>query len=139
MASQSPEWFAMVECHVALTKALAADILSISGRLFAKKVIASGTQEKMLLSSITAMEKASFLVEAVRLAAESSTQKFQDFIKVLSEEPMTEDIAKVLASSYESHQKKGMIVHVQVWFVFTYGLLNDIDAWGIMEHFDKLK
>ena len=110
MASQSPEWFAMVECHVTLTKALASDILlNISGLLFAKKIISSETQEKMLLSSITAMEKASYLVGAIRSAAESSPQKFRDFIDVLSCEQMTEDVAKMLASSYESHGKSGML------------------------------
>ena len=109
MASQSPEWFAMVECHVTLTKALASDILNISGLLFVKKIISSETQEKMLLSSITAMEKASYLVGAIRSAAESSPQKFQDFIDVLSCKQMTEDVAKMLASSYESHQKSGML------------------------------
>ena len=108
MALQSPEWFAMVECHVKLTSALASDLLNISGQLLARRIISGETQEKMLLSSITAMEKASFLVGAIRSAAESSPQKFQDFIEVLSREQMTEDVAKMLASSYESHQNKGM-------------------------------
>ena len=112
MASQSPEWFAFVDCHVNLTKALASDILSISGLLFAKKIISSETQEKMLLSSSTETEKANILVGAVRSAAESSPQKFQDFIEVLSGQPMTEDVAKLLASSYESHQNSGMSIKV---------------------------
>ena len=114
MASQSPEWFAMVECHVELTSALASDILNISGLLFAKKIISSETQEKMLLSCITAMEKASFLVGAVRSAAENSPQKFRDFIDVLSREQMTEDVAKMLASSYENHQNRGMTHPVNI-------------------------
>ena len=100
----------MVECHVELTTALASDILNISGRLFAKKIIASETQEKMLLSSITAMEKASYLVGAVRSAAESNPQKFRDFIEVLSGEAMTEYVAKMLASSYERHQNSGKYI-----------------------------
>ena len=108
MASQSPEWFAMIECHAKLTSALASDIVKISGLLLSKQIISSAIQEKMLLSSFTEMEKASFLMGAVRLAAESSPQKFQDFIEVLSREQMTEDVAKMLASSYESHQNRGM-------------------------------
>ena len=110
MASQSPEWFAMVECHVKLTSALASDLLNISGLLFAKKIISSEIHQKMLLSSTTAMEKANCLMGAVRSAAESSPQKFRDFIDVLSREQMTEDVAKELASSYESHQNRGMII-----------------------------
>ena len=108
MASQSPEWFAMIECHAKLTSALASDIVKISGLLLSKQIISTATQERMLLSSITEMEKASFLVGAVRSAAESSSQKFRDFIEVLSREQMTEDVAKELASNYEIHQKEGM-------------------------------
>jgi hypothetical protein len=108
MASQSPEWFAMVECYNKLTSALASDIQNISGLLFVKEIISSDTHEKMLLPSIIATEKARNLVGAVRLAAESSPQKFRDFIEVLSGEQMTKDTAKMLASSYESHQNRGM-------------------------------
>ena len=108
MASQSPEWFAMVECHVELTSAIACDILNISGRLFAKKIISDETQQNMSLSCSTAMKKANDLVGAVRSAAENNPQKFRDFIDVLSGELMTEDVAKMLASSYESNQNRGM-------------------------------
>ena len=108
MASQSPEWYAMVECHDKLTLALSADTLNISGQLFAKRIISSDTHEKMSLSGITSTEKANFLVGAVRAAAESSTQRFRDFIEVLSEQPLTEDIAKTLRSTYEDHLSRGM-------------------------------
>ena len=121
MASQSPEWFAMVECHDKLTSALASDLLNISGLLFARRIISSETQEKMLLSSITAMEKATYLVGAVRSAAENNPQKFRDFIEVLSREQMTGDVAKMLASSYESHQSenKGIII-----IIMTSGMIS---------------
>ena len=89
---------AMIHCHNKLVTALSTDILNISGVLFSKELIPAEISSKMLLQNSTSQEKATILVNAITDKVKNAPKRFDELIKVFSEQICTKDIVKALSS-----------------------------------------
>ena len=94
----TPACKAIVRCHDKLVTALSNDILTISGILIANEFIPAETSSKMLLPNLTPQEKATFLVNALTGKIKIAPKRFNDLIKIFSEQHCTKDIVKSLSS-----------------------------------------
>ena len=89
---------AIIRCHDKLVTAFSTDILSISGALVAKEFIPAESSSKMLLPNLTPQEKATILVIAITEKIKLVPNRFQELIKIFSEQTCTKDIVTSLSS-----------------------------------------
>ena len=95
--SLEPAYKAIIRCHDKLVTALSTDILSISGVLVAKEFVPAELSCKMLLPNLTPQEKATSLVIAIKEKIKLAPSRFQELIKIFSEQTCTKDIVKSLS------------------------------------------
>ena len=95
--SLEPAYKAIIHCHDKLVTALSTDILSISGVLVAKEFVPAELSCKMLLPNLTPQEKATSLVIAIKEKIKLAPSRFQELIKIFSEQICTKDIVKSLS------------------------------------------
>ena len=93
-----PVHTAIIRCHDKLVTAFSTDILSISGALVAKEFIPAESSSKMLLPNLTPQEKATILVIAITEKIKLVPNRFQELIKIFSEQTCTKDIVTSLSS-----------------------------------------
>ena len=103
-ASLEPAYKAIIHCHDKLVTALSNDILTISGVLVAKEFIPVEISSKMLLPTLTPQEKATSLVIAITEKIKLVPNRFQELIKILSEQTCTKDIVTSLSSHVSCEQ-----------------------------------
>ena len=103
-ASVEPVYKAIIHCHDKLVTALSTDILSISNTLFAKEFIPDETFKKMLLLTLPQQEKATILVIAITEKIKLVPNRFQELIKIFSEQTCTKDIVMSLSSHVSCQQ-----------------------------------
>ena len=96
--SLEPTYKAIVHCHDKLVTALSTDILSISNILFAKEFIPDEMFKKMLLPTLSQQERATILVIAITEKIKLVPNRFQELIKIFSEQTCTKDIVTSLTS-----------------------------------------
>ena len=95
---------AIERCHDKLVTALSTDILSISNILFEKEFISEEMHGKLLLTTVTEDKRATDLVIAIRKKIKLVPNRFQELIKIFSEQTCTKDIVMSL-SSHVSYQQ----------------------------------
>ena len=95
---------AMVHCYKKLVIALSIDCLNMSQILFAKEFIPRSISDKMLLFALTPQEKATILVNAVTDKIKLAPHRFQELIKIFSEQICTKDIADTLSTYIVSEE-----------------------------------
>ena len=103
-ASLEPAYKQIIRCHDKLVTALSTDILTISNILFAKEFIPDETFKKMLLLTLSQQEKATILVIAITEKIKLVPNRFQELIKILSEQTCTRDIVKGISSCISCEQ-----------------------------------
>ena len=103
-ASLEPAYKQIIRCHDKLVTALSTDILTISNILFAKEFIPDETFKKMLLLTLSQQEKATILVIAITEKIKLAPNRFQELIKILSEQTCTRDIVKGISSCISCEQ-----------------------------------
>ena len=99
-----PAHKAIIRCHDKLVTAFSTDILSISGALVAKEFIPAESSSKMLLPNLTPQEKATILVIAITEKIKLVPNRFQELIKIFSEQTCTKDIVTSLSSHVRCQQ-----------------------------------
>ena len=102
--SLEPAHKAIIRCHDKLVTAFSTDILSISGALVAKEFIPAESSSKMLLPNLTPQEKATILVIAITEKIKLVPNRFQELIKIFSEQTSTKDIVMSLSSRVSCQQ-----------------------------------
>ena len=95
---------AIIRCHDDLVTAISTDILTISGILVAKEFIPAESSSKMLLPNLTPQEKATSLVIAITKKIKLVPNRFQELIKIFSEQTCTKDIVNSLQSHLSCKQ-----------------------------------
>ena len=107
--SLEPAYKAMIHCRDKLVTAVSSDILSISGILVANEFIPPEISSKMLLPTLTPQEKATSLVIAITEKVKLVPNRFQELIKLFSEQICTKDIVPSLSSHiiHDSEQLTG--------------------------------
>ena len=73
--------------------------INISSSLLSRGLISGHVHEKILLVSLTETEKAAILVQAVKNTIKRDPEKFEDFLKVLSEHNDTISVETDLRST----------------------------------------
>ena len=106
MKVQSPAYKAMIHCHDKLVTALKTDYLTISGVLLSRKFIPEEIHNKMLRTNFTPQEKATIVVNAVTDNIKIAPKRFDELIKIISEQMCTKDIISSLSSQKISCEKK---------------------------------
>ena len=99
-----PPFKAIIRYHDKLVTAFSTDILAISGVLVANEFIPAESSSKMLLPNLTPQEKATNLVIAITEKIKLVPNRFQELIKIFSEQTCTKDIVKSLSSHVSSQQ-----------------------------------
>ena len=102
--SLEPAHKAIIRCHDKLVTAFSTDILSISGALVAKEFIPAESSSKMLLPNLTPQEKATILVIAITEKIKLVPNRFQELIKIFSEQTCTKDIVTSLSANVSCEQ-----------------------------------
>ena len=102
--SLEPAYKAIIHCHDKLVTALSTDILSISNILFAKEFIPDEMFKKMLLPTLSQQEKATILVIVITEKIKLVPSRFQELIKIFSEQTCTKDIITSLSSHVSSEK-----------------------------------
>ena len=95
--SLEPAYKAIIHCYDKLVTALSTDILTISGVLVAKEFVPAELSCNMLLPNLTPQEKATSLVIAIKEKIKLAPSRFQELIKIFSEQTCTKDIVKSLS------------------------------------------
>ena len=95
--SLEPAYKAIIHCYDKLVTALSTDILTISGVLVAKEFVPAELSCNMLLPNLTPQEKATSLVIAIKEKIKLAPNRFQELIKIFSEQTCTKDIVKSLS------------------------------------------
>ena len=133
----------MIHCHDKLVTALSSDILSISGILVANEFIPPGVSSKMLLPTLTPQEKATSLVIAITEKIKLAPDRFQELIKILSEQICSKDIVPSLSShvSYEeiiedTNKDIGVIVSTDQKYAICEGHMYTV--WASLDPDDKI-
>ena len=99
-----PAYKAMIRSHDKLVTAISADIITMSGVLVTKEFIPSEISSKMLLPNLTEQQKATILVNAVTNKINIAPKRFDELIKIFSEETCTKDIVDSLLSQVRHKQ-----------------------------------
>ena len=101
--NQSPEVKSILQQTPELTTALSNDPLGVAGILLSKELICEEEHSKMLVHCYTPAEKAAILIRAVRNTIKIAPDKFQCFLKILSEQQVcAKEVAESLHSTYQS-------------------------------------
>ena len=142
-AGLEPACKAIIHCHDKLVTALSNDILTISGVLVAKEFIPAESSSKMLLPNLTPQEKATMLVIAITKKIELVPDRFQELIKIFSEQTCTKDIVTNLSShtSYEQvaeakNQENPEMIATSKQYAVCEG--HSYTAWGTLDPDDKI-
>ena len=144
-ASLEPPYKAIIHCHDKLVTALSTDILSISGVLVAKEFVPDESSSKMLLSNLTPKEKATSLVVAITDKIKLVPGRFQELIKLFSEQTCTKDIVMSLSSHVSCEkvvedkmpmQDKAHVISSSEKFAICEGHMYV--AWGTLDPDDKI-
>ena len=118
----SPELTAIDRCIEKLVYVIRIDPLSIAIKLIAKELLPYSIADRMRLPGITEEVKATDLVASVRGLIAESPEKFNDFVKILKEEPWLNSVSETLSSTYSKcikHRDTVMFVgkeNMFVWF-----------------------
>ena len=102
--SSEPAYKAMIRSHDKLVTAISIDIISMAGVLLAKEFIPPEISSKMLLPNLTEREKATILVNAVTDKVDVAPKRFDELIKIFSEQMCTKDIVGSLLSQVRQEQ-----------------------------------
>ena len=108
-STPSPEVKSIIVRTPELMTAISSDPLAISEVLSSRELISTTTLSKMLVTSYTPAEKAMIVVEAVRNSIEMSPMKFEEFLRILSEQAMTKSVVDGLCSTHQSKLSCGII------------------------------
>ena len=101
--SSEPAYKAMIHAHDKLVTAISTDTITISGVLLAKEFIPSEISNKMLLP-FTEREKATILVNAITDKINIAPKRFDELVKIISEQTCTKDIVNSLLSQVRPEQ-----------------------------------
>ena len=104
IAISEPAYKTMIRCRDKLVTALSTDILSISGVLVANEFVPAEVSSKMLLPTLTPQEKATILVIAITEKIKLAPDRFQELIKIFSEQTCTKDVITHLSSHISCEQ-----------------------------------
>ena len=107
-STPSPEVNSIIARTAELSTAISSDPLAISHVLLSKQLISTETLSKMVLTCHTPAEKATIVVEAVRTTIKLAPTKFEQFLRILSEQPMTTSVVDGLRSTYHSKLSCGI-------------------------------
>ena len=94
---------AMIHCRDKLVIALSTDILGITNTLVAREFVPAEMSNRMLSSS-TPQERATILVVAITEKIKLAPDRFQELIKIFSEQSCTKDIVTQLSSHVKRKQ-----------------------------------
>ena len=97
----------IVRSHDKLVTALSNDIITMSGILLAKEFISAEISSKMLLPNYIPQEKATILVNAVIDKIKIAPNRFDELIKIFSEQTCTKDVISSLASQVRHVHEQG--------------------------------
>ena len=101
--NQSPEVKSILEQTPELTTALSNDPLGVAEILLSKELVCEEVHSEMLIDSYTPKKKAAILVKAVRNTIKIAPDKFQVFLKILSERQVcAKEVVEKLRSTYQS-------------------------------------
>ena len=95
----------MIHCHDKLVTALKTDCLTISGVLFSREFIPEEIHNKMLGTNFTSQEKATIVVNTVIDKIKIAPKRFDELMKIFSEQMCTKDIISSLSSQKISCEK----------------------------------
>ena len=95
----------MLNCNDKLVTAISLDPQCIAGILLTKGLIPENIEAQMRQCS-TPHERATILVTAVRKRIEIAPKRFHEFLKILSQQPWTKDIAEILQSYISPNQSR---------------------------------
>ena len=118
----SPELTAIDRCTEKLVYVIKIDPLSITLKLISKELLPHTLADRMRLVGITEEVKATGLVASVRGLIAECPEKFNDFVRILKEEPWLNSVSETLSSSYSKcikHRDSVMVVgkeNMFVWF-----------------------
>ena len=103
MASNpSPEVKAiMIRTHE-LTTALSNEPVGVAGMLLGKELISSEVYSKVLVPTLSPIEKAAIMVESARKVVETAPEKLTVFLEILSEQICAKEVVESLRSTYQS-------------------------------------
>ena len=99
--SRQPQSEAMTSCYSQLVTALSLDILNISGHLLAKGFITEDIHAKMLNKTDTEQERAHILATSLKDKIKVAPQRFDELLKMFSEQSSTKEMYKILQSAYQ--------------------------------------
>ena len=86
-------------CHSELVGAITYSNCCVAIKLFSKSLISKETERKMRINWYSDEEKAGFLLDNVRAKVQSNSTRYYDFIDVLKEEGLFEDIREKIEST----------------------------------------
>ena len=107
-STPSPEVKSIIAQTPELTTAISSDPLAVSEILSSRDLISTATLSKMLVTSYTPAEKAMIVVEAVRNSIKIAPLKFEDFLQILSEQPITKSVVNGLRSTHQCKLSYGV-------------------------------
>ena len=96
--NSEPAYKAMISSHDKLVTALSMDVIKMSGAFVEKEFITPEMSSKMLLSNFTEREKATILVNAITDKINIAPKRFDELVKIFSEQTCTKDIVDSLLS-----------------------------------------
>ena len=141
--SLEPAYKAIIHCHDKLVTALSTDILTISNILFAKEFIPDETFKKMLLPTLSQQEKATILAISITEKIKLVPSRFQELIKLFSEQTCTKDIITSLSSHVscehvpeDKGQNKAEVIATSQQYAVCEGHMYT--AWGTLDPDDKI-
>ena len=141
--SLEPAYKAIIHCRDKLVTALSTDIISISGVLVAKEFIPAESSSKMLLPNLTPQEKATILVIAITEKIKLVPNRFQELIKIFSDQTCTKDVVKSLSShvscqriSEDKRQDKAEVISTSQQHAVCEGHMYT--AWVTLDPDDKI-
>ena len=142
-ANLEPAYKAIIHCRDKLVTALSTDVLTISGVLVAKEFIPAESSSKMLLPNLTPQEKATILVIAITEKIKLVPNRFQELIKIFSEQTCTKDVVKSLSShvscqriSKDKRQDKAEVIATSQQYAVSEGHMYT--AWVTLDPDDKI-
>ena len=94
------------ECYYELVTALSNNVLETSQALYSRNIIPESIVQKMLLISSIPDAKASELISAVTNVVKINSDKYHDFMDVLRENPIHNDIISILNTAYKKSKSK---------------------------------
>ena len=96
----------LLNCTTELTREIAADPLSVTERLLAKKLIPESVHSSTQLQAKEKQLKASEIVSHVTNKVETFPAKFEVFLGILDGLPWLEDLADLVREEYEKLKRQ---------------------------------